>query len=55
MFEFLSDSLVAKIIAVNACLAGVAILLKAFLPADNKFVIVLQKIVDFCSANIKHK
>jgi len=54
MFDALSSSMTAKVLAIMAVLSGVRLVLDAFGNKDNKFTIALGKVVDFFSANIKH-
>lgn len=54
MESFLTENIVVKIMAVNAALGCIAVLIKTFASPDNKIASFIQKLVDLVSANIKH-
>ena len=54
LFSTLDPILAAKIIAILAVLSGVKALLDAFGNKENKFVILLGKLLDVIGYNPKH-
>ena len=42
------------VVGVLSLLSGTQLILSHFLPADSKVTTIIQKILDFASANIKH-